>query len=150
MSAFADTSFLFAFYFPRDASAQAIAKVQTSPLPLRISSLVRFEFQQAVWFEVWRKAYAAARGLEQTQAQTGLAAFDLDIGQGVWEIITPDLPEILVHAERLILQHTPRTGARGFDLLHVATARQLASTEFLTFDVKQRALAESEGLIVPF
>ena len=149
MSAFADTSFLFAFYFPRDASAQAITKVQSSPLPILISSLVRFEFQQAVWFEVWRKANGDARGLDQPQAQSGLAAFDLDLGQGVWEIISPDLPVTLAHGERLTLQHTPRTGARGFDLLHVATACQLAATEFLTFDVKQRALAESEGLVVP-
>ena len=149
MSVFADTSFLFAFYFPRDASALAIAKVQSSPFPLRISSLVRFEFQQAVWFEVWRKANGDTRGLDQIQAQSGLAAFDLDLDQGVWEVIAPDLQATLAHAERLTLQHTPRTGARSFDLLHVATACQFAAMEFLTFDANQRTLAESEGLVVP-
>ena len=48
MSAFADTSFLFAFYFPRTASDQAVAKVESLEDAPLISSLIRYEFQQAV------------------------------------------------------------------------------------------------------
>ncbi len=67
----------------------------------------------------------------------------------MWEVLAPDLQTTLARAEHLILQYTPRTGARSFDLLHVATACQLATREFLTFDANQRTLAESEGLVVP-
>ena len=35
------------------------------------------------------------------------------------------------------------------DILHVATAIELGSKVFLTFDVNQKKLAEAEGLIVP-
>jgi hypothetical protein len=41
------------------------------------------------------------------------------------------------------------SGYRAFDILHVATAQQFTASEFLTFDGKQRELAESEGLLVP-
>jgi len=52
VSAFADTSFLFAFYFPRVGSEQAMAKMESLQNPALVSSLVRFEFQQAKKTEV--------------------------------------------------------------------------------------------------
>lgn len=48
MKVFADTSFLFAFYFPRAASEQAVTKVESLQDAPLISLLVRFEFEQAV------------------------------------------------------------------------------------------------------
>jgi len=35
------------------------------------------------------------------------------------------------------------------DILHVATAIELGVKKFLTFDGKQKKLAEAEGLVVP-
>lgn len=52
-------------------------------------------------------------------------------------------------AERLAFQHTVMRGHRSFDVLHVASALHLGASEFLTFDVNQRKLAEAEGLVVP-
>lgn len=148
MSTFAETSFLFAFYFPRAVSEQAVVKMQSLPVPPHISSLVRHEFQQAVWFEVWRRANGQPYGLNQTDAQTGLAAFDLDLEQGLWAIARPDWESVIAQAGRLTLNHTPRSGARVLDILHVATAIQIAATEFLTFDTPQRRIAEAEGFAV--
>ena len=148
MSAFADTSFLFAFYFPRDASQRAVEKVQASTQSLRISALVHYEFVQAVWLEVWFRANGQPRGMNETDAQNGLAAFDLDVEQGLWDTAAPDWDGVLLEAERLAVNHTPRHGARALDILHIATARQLGATEFLTFDINQRRLAEVEGFAV--
>ena len=47
------------------------------------------------------------------------------------------------------MTHTVTGGHRGFDILHVATARLLRATEFLTFDANQKMLAGAEGLAVP-
>ena len=146
MSAFAETSFLFAFYFPRAVSLQAVAKMQSLSAPPHISSLVRYEFQQAVWFEVWRRVNGQLHGLNETNAQIGLAAFDLDVERGLWDIARPDWESVIVRAERLTLHHTPRYGARALDILHVATAQQLAVTEFMTFDTNQRRIAVAAGL----
>ena len=148
MSAFADASFLFAFYFRRDASQQAVEKVQASSQPLCISALVHYEFLQAVWLEVWFRANGQPRGMNETDAQNGLAAFDLDVGQGLWDIAAPDWDGVFREAERLAVNHTPRHGARALDILHLATARHLGATEFLTFDINQRRLAEVEGFAV--
>ncbi len=148
MSAFADTSFLFAFYFPRAVSEQSVTKIQSLPAPTQISSLVRYEFQQAAWFEVWRRASGQLHCLNQTDAQSGLAAFDLDLEQGLWEIARPDWESVIVRANGLMESHTPGRGARAMDILHVATAQQIAATEFLTFDSIQRQIAMAEGLEV--
>lgn len=148
MSAFADTSFLFAFYFPRAASEQAMAKVESLQDAPLISSLVRFEFQQAVWFKVWLHAQGQPLGLSETAAQSALAAFELDLDQGLWAVASTDWETVVTRAERLALDHTPRHGARAMDIVHLAFALQLAATELLSFDANQRRVAEAEGLAV--
>lgn len=145
MSAFADTSFVFAIYFARDGSARAAGYLQDATAPVHISTIVRYEFLQAVWFEVWRRENGDSRGITQIQAQTALAAFDLDLEQGIWELDAPDLRSILTRAENLTIQHTARHGARTLDLLHIATALESGWGEFLTFDVIQARVAGIEG-----
>jgi predicted nucleic acid-binding protein len=147
VSAFADTSFLFAFYFPRAASEQAVAKVESSQDAPLISSLVRYEFQQAVWFKVWLQAQGQPLGLSETAAQSALAAFDLDVEQGLWVVSSSEWESVVTRAERLALDHTPRHGARAMDILHLAFALQLGATELLSFDENQRGVAQAEGLV---
>lgn len=65
-------------------------------------------------------------------------------------MVPVDWSDVVSIAERLSGQYTWTKGYRGFDLLHVATALHLGVEEFLTFDVKQKQLAESEDLTVPF
>ena len=48
----------------------------------------------------------------------------------------------------LSAKHTESGGHRFADILHVATALQLGSSEFLTFDANQRTLVQAEGLAV--
>ena len=148
MSAFADSSFLFAFYVPRAVSARAVAKVQglrESPL---ISSLVRYEVQQASWFKVFLGANGHPLGWSEAEAHTTIATFELDIEKGLWAIGRVDWENVVADAERLALNHTPRHGGRTIDILHLATAKRLGVTELLTFDRNQRRMAEAEGLIV--
>lgn len=148
MSAFADTSFLFAFYFPRAASEQAVAKVESMQDALLISSLVRYEFQQAVWFKVWLQMQGQRLGVSETAAQSVLAAFDLDVEQGLWVVSASEWESVVTRAENLALDHTPRHGARAMDVLHVAFALQLGAIELLSFDENQRNVARAEGLRV--
>lgn len=149
MSAFADTSFLFAFYFPREASARAVEAVQSAAEPLLITTLVDFEFRQAVWFEVFLRRNGQPRGLSEVQAQTGLAAFELDCEQGVWTVGGLNWERFMASARELSFKHTARTGCRAFDLLHVASALATNVRTFLSFDLTQCELAQAEGLAVP-
>lgn len=148
MSAFADTSFLFAFYFPRAVSEQAMAKMESLQDAPLISSLVRYEFQQAVWFKVWLQANGQPLGLSETIAQSALAAFELDVEQRLWIITSSQWESVVTRAEKLALDHTPRHGARAMDILHLAFALQIGATELLSFDENQRGVAQTEGLTV--
>ena len=148
MSAFADTSFLFAFYFPRAVSERAMAKMELLTESPLISSLVHYEFQQAVWFKVWLHAQSQPLGLSDTAAQSVLAAFELDVEQGLWVVAVPEWESVVARAERLALDHTPRYGARAMDILHLAFALRLGVTELLTFDENQRQVSLAEGLAV--
>jgi len=64
-----------------------------SPL---ISSLVHYEFQQAVWFKVWLHAQSQPLGLSDTAAQSVLAAFELDVEQGLWVVAVPDWESVVL------------------------------------------------------
>lgn len=148
MSAFADTSFLFAFYFPRTASEQAIAKIESMEEAILISPLVRYEFRQAVSFAIWRQAQGQPNGLSEAAALSALAAFEVDLSQDVWRVVAPEWLRTIARAERLATDRTPRYGVRAMDLLHLAFALQLGAREFLTFDENQRRVALAEGLPV--
>ncbi|MEO6786615.1 MAG: hypothetical protein ABI318_10820, partial [Chthoniobacteraceae bacterium] len=88
------------------------------------------------------------RGLDQTAAQSGLAAFDLDLERGIWNLVRPDWDRVILRAKRPALDHTPRHGARAMDLLHLAFALELGATELLSFDGNQRSVALAEGVVV--
>jgi len=149
MSAFADTSFLFAFYFPRDASARAVETVQGATEPLLLTPLVDFEFRQAVWFEVFLRRSGQPRGLAEVQAQTGLAAYELDCEAGLWTPARVHWDLLLGTGRELTLKHTASTGCRSFDLLHVASALCAGARAFHSFDLAQCDIAKAEGLAVP-
>jgi hypothetical protein len=51
-------------------------------------------------------------------------------------------------AQQWAVRHTPATGCRSLDILHVAAGRSLGATKFFSFDMRQRALAELVGLTV--
>lgn len=51
-------------------------------------------------------------------------------------------------ATRLSKQHSARTGARSLDVLHIAAAKSLGLTQFVSFDMRQRAMAAVAGLRV--
>jgi predicted nucleic acid-binding protein len=148
VSSFADTSFLFAFYFPRADSEQAMAKMESMQDPALISSLVRFEFQQAVWFKVWLHTQGHPLGLSETSAHSVLAAFELDLEQKLWALAEPAWEGVVARAQRIVQDHTPRHGVRAMDILHLAFALQIGATELMTFDENQRQVALAEGLAV--
>jgi len=142
VNAYPDASFVISLYVRRTQTVAATSHVATMQEPIHIATLLRFEVAHAI-----RRA-AFENTIPYQLAMTALAAFEVDIDNGV--IVIPSVPWEVVHqeAERLSNAHTLRAGHRSFDILHVATALTLKAREFLSFDVKQRALAVAEGLKV--
>jgi predicted nucleic acid-binding protein len=67
---------------------------------------------------------------------------------GYLQLAPCDFSVIVEEARRLSDRHTLAGGHRSFDILHVATARVVKATAFLTFDANQRKLAGAVGLTV--
>ncbi len=141
-SAVADTSFLFSL-FGNDAHTPAAKRwVQQTQLPLTVTTLGRYELGNAIRFATFRQAISRADAL------ASLAAFEADFSSGHLQPASCDVTAIVNEASRISGLHTMNGGHRSFDILHVATARLLNATCFLSFDANQRKLATSLQLNV--
>ncbi|MFT3990624.1 MAG: type II toxin-antitoxin system VapC family toxin [Luteolibacter sp.] len=140
----ADTSFLFALYGNDSHTPSAARWLSFSTEPIRLSPFNDFELRNALRFAEFSKRIAPG------ESATHLALFESALSQGRLIPAKIDLPDILQEAHRLSLAHTLTGGHRGFDILHVASAKLIRATHFLTFDANQKKLATREGLIVPF
>lgn len=138
----ADTSFIFSFYGADVNTAAAKARLQERAEVLVLSTLHRFEFANALRLAVFREL------LGQTEAERRLADFDADVASGLVSMMSLDLNPLLSRAESLSAKHTVTQGQRSMDVLLVAAASEFNSTDFLSFDQRQRALAAAEGLAV--
>lgn len=139
----ADTSFLFALYGNDAHTARAIAWVKARRLPLTLTILAEYEFGNALRFAEFRKA------IDCGDAAAFWSEYEKDRDCGRLRLPVCNLAAVVQEARRLSVKHTLAKGHRAFDLLHVAGALHLGAQQFLTFDAKQRQVAEAEGLGVP-
>ena len=75
-----------------------------------------------------------------------LANLEQNLVAGTFETAAVDWTAVHALAGQIAARRTPAQGYRGFDILHVATARHLGASDFLSFDAGQRKLAKAEGL----
>jgi predicted nucleic acid-binding protein len=149
MKAYPDTSFLCALYRLQANSSEAAAYFAAMPGPLEVTTLLLYEFRQAVRFQIRLHRHDPSKGYPRAEGIKMLADLKTDLVSGEVVTIPGPWPQIHLAAERLSELHTDASGHRSMDILHVATAIELGSKEFLTFDGNQKMLAEAEGLIVP-
>ncbi len=116
--------------------------------PIVVSSLLAYEFRQAVRFQVFLRSKDARKGYLESEALAMLAQFENDLESGVIIEAGVNWTSVAAKVERLSQRHTMRCGARSFDLLHIATALHWHATVFLSFDELQREVATAEGLNV--
>jgi predicted nucleic acid-binding protein len=148
VTAYPDTSFLCAFYLKQSNSPAAAAHAARMKERLHVTELLRYEFRQSLRFQVWRRAGKRREGVAQADADAALKQLESDLTGGVAVLAPCNLVEVLRRADDLSHRHTITDGHRSFDILHVATALVLEAEELLTFDERQRELAEAEGLKV--
>ena len=146
MSVYPDASFLFAVYRAQGNSAVAIALFQDMPGSLPATELVLYEFRQAVRLQVFLHTKDWRKGFPAVEAHRVLTNFEADLSAGVLERFEVDFRAVFARAEMISARYTQADGNRAFDILHVATAKELGAGEFLSFDGNQRRLAAAEGL----
>ncbi len=148
MDCFPDTSFLCSYYREQVFSPRADAWMNQSTEPLPVSTLLLLEFRQSVRLQVRLHRNDRTKGYGEREAAAMLRDLQFDLSHRLIEVLPVDWPDVHQIAERLSASHTTEDGHRLADILHVATALHLGMEGFLTFDDRQRKLAEAEGLVV--
>lgn len=143
MSAYADTGFLCSLYAPDGHTTRAITRMRHQRLPLSVTWIHRLELRNALRLRVFRKE------ISDEQAGHSLNAHLADLSAGVLAAREPDMPALLLEAERMSAAYAPKLGTRSLDILHVAACLVLGDVTFLTFDERQSRLARAAGLEVP-
>ncbi len=138
-----DTSFLFALYGSDCHSGSATTWVSGNEEPIWISDLTYFELRNTLRFSEFSKRLALGTARER------LVLFENSVAAGRIVLGNSNLATTLVEANRISGASTLTGGHRSFDILHVASAKIIGATHFLTFDANQKILAQEEGLIVP-
>jgi predicted nucleic acid-binding protein len=149
MSCFPDTSFLCALYRTQTHSPFADAFMAGLSGTLSVSSLLLLEFRQSVRLQIRLHSDDRNKGFTQAQGHQMLTDLQMDLNAGLLTTMPVDWSAVHQRAEALSSAHALATGHRLADILHMATALQLGAAQFLTFDAKQKQLAEAEGLLVP-
>jgi predicted nucleic acid-binding protein len=138
---YADTSFLFSLYATDTNSAKADAWRQANPAPLPFTTFHRLELRNALSLALFQQRLTRQEIQAAWQEVENDCAAGLLIARGgLWH-------HVLVDAQTYALNHTPAIGCRTLDVLHVAAAKLIGTTEFCTFDTRQSALAGQIGLV---
>jgi predicted nucleic acid-binding protein len=139
---YADSSFLVSCYIVDANTAQAKAYLTRTAVPLVFTALHDLEIHNALELGIFRGLLTAA----QAAAASANLHRDLHAGLLLREIVrwTPAFNRAAV----LSRQHSASLGTRSIDILHVAAAKGMRASRFVTFDSRQRALATAAGLQV--
>jgi len=139
---YVDPSALRSFYV-HDARSLALSRWRSRhPGPLPITHHAYAELLNAL-------ALGAFRGdITQSDVVAAVADYDSDLAAG--RLVRADLSfrRTFDRASELSLAYTPTLGTRALDVLHVASALELACLSFVTYDARQTALAHAVGLRV--
>ena len=144
-----DTSFLCSSYRIQEHSPAADAYRESMEGPLYFTSLLEFEFRQAIELQVWLHSHDKTRGYTRNEADRMIADWESDVASGLNRLLPFDMDAVLRLSLVYSNQRTSHGGHRTLDIFHVATAVHLQATHFLTFDTRQRDLARHAGLEVP-
>ena len=150
MTAYPDTSFLCSLYREQEHSPLSDDYRESMSEPLYFTRLLEFEFLQSIELQVWLHTADRTKGYPRHIADQMTADWQADVAAGLNRVIPCDMDAVLRLATTYSIQRTAKGGHRTLDVLHVATAIQLGAKEFLTFDARQKKLAQHAGLRVPF
>ena len=141
MKCYCDTSFLASLYLRDANSVEVTAWAEKTSIPVPLTGLGELELTNIVQQRLFR------REITREEAQAVLRHVESDLDSGFLKRV-PLESNAYRKAVELAKQHTAEGGYRSLDVLHVAAALTLGTTEFFTYDEKQRRLALKAGLRV--
>jgi predicted nucleic acid-binding protein len=140
VEAYQDSSFLFSLVAKDSRTREATAYMVRAAEALFFTPFHRIEVRNAL-------RNAAGRG--DITEQICLRAFrqiEDDLREGLLIHTPMEWTNVLRRADELSEEHASHNGQRTIDLLHVAAALECSAKTFLSFDQRQRKLAQAAGL----
>ncbi|HMP72540.1 MAG TPA: type II toxin-antitoxin system VapC family toxin [Kiritimatiellia bacterium] len=134
-----DTSALIKLYLREEGSEDVHRLVTSQDHPLPVWEIQEVELVNALRLKVFRRELSKA----DLERQRALFFKRLDSGQYFYPAIRRS---DLMKNFHEVGEWTPIIGCRTLDLMHVACAVHLQADLFVTFDQRQRSLAERTGL----
>ena len=142
MDAYFDSAIIVKLYVQEATSPDAIRLVGGYAAPYPLTTWQSLEVRNAIRLKAFRGEITSA---EMNQS---IAAFEQDIASGRWHRATYATAAIEQKTEDLSANHCAVLGCRTLDIIHVAAALVIGVKEFVTFDMRQGALAKQVGLTV--
>ena len=138
---FVDTSFLVSLYLPNDQFSSLARNLAASfEEPLAYPLLTELELTNAIWRSVGEARISSAVAINLFREVRR------DLVDGFLEQCGLNAVAHYGKAIELSQEYASRHLTRALDVLHVAAACLLETTEFASFDARQRKLATSVGL----
>lgn len=110
--------------------------------PFPFAPLHRHELRNAIRLAVFRTEIDAER------RKLAFQDIESDLEDGILAHAPIPWTDAFRHAEGLGAAHAEVMGVRGIDLLHAGIAPRFGAREFLTFDIRQAALAKAAAFKV--
>jgi len=142
MDAYFDSAIIVKLYVKEASSPDAIRHVGAYAAPYALTQWQTLEVKNAIRLKAFRSEITST---EMTQSMT---AFEQDIATGRWQRPAYSVLAIEQKADELSAAHSAILGCRTLDIIHVAAALAIGAKAFVTFDVRQEALAKRVGLTV--
>ncbi len=151
MKTYVDANAMIRLYLDFDGSGQAREQLTASKVrrewPLPVPTLLLFEVSNGLQRLVFESRTGGQWRVTPEAAAAAWYEFTTHLEQAVFLRHSPlTLRELEGDVESLVARYTARHGFRTYDILHVASARALGCSRFLTFDAKARKLAQLVGL----
>jgi predicted nucleic acid-binding protein len=119
-----------------------VAAIRGVSAPLPLTPLGWLELRNGLNLALYRERITAAEHAAAWQR------VEADVVAGLFVHTTVAATALHAKARELSDRHTAALGTRTLDILHVAAALLLGARDFLSFDERQRRMAEAEGLKV--
>jgi predicted nucleic acid-binding protein len=142
VKSYADSSFLVSLYRKDDNQDAAKNFIARTRLAISFSPLNRIELRNAL-----RNAQSFGQITEEDR-RTAFRQIESDFDGGLLAHLAVEWTNVLRRADELSEEQAGREGQRTIDLLHVAIALESGAEIFLSFDHRQRRLAQAAGLRV--
>ena len=137
-----DTSALVKLYFPEPETAALTQWLSAKDESIIFTSFHNLEFNNTLSLKKGRNEIAP------NTCNAVLRRVEHDLQEGVLYSPEVDWEVVFSEATKLAQAYTPKIGSRSLDIIHVASLIVLGNAPLITFDARQRKLAEKLALQV--